>query len=631
MVAAMPEPPPRLTALEALRRAQSVALGAPDALLCSQGPFERLEVVAQLLALAKDAAPASSPSRHEVAYGRINTLALDARDDACASAEAHAHRLEVELRDARASLAALEPEVKALRAGRAELGEVQRRLHAAEAGARHSAGAVQLAEERACNAEASARARVESTQATLQHALAVAEGQGQRAVANFFSLRHDYDRLAGIAAALEARERDLAATVAGWEAAGRDARRERDVAVQKLEAETLRVSGIEARAEQAVVVAQASMHAGVYTAGLEAARLSAEAAALQVQVRQGQGVLERQAADLAGYAVELEQRVQQLAAAHGKVDGLQRKLAAADAHAAALQHELAASNAKVQALERELGAADVVQTDAVTPFVPLPGHVTAADEDDSLAYPDVPSFLLHLRKLGMTRAQLVLGVDCTKSNLWSGKVSFGARSLHDVSDPSKPTPYQRIIRILGQALKDFDDDGLIPLYGFGCSRTQDTGVFSFKADGQPCAGIQDALEAYAAVMPGVTLSGPTSFAPLIRKTIEIVRKDRDFTVLVIIADGQVTAVRQTQAAIVEASKLPIAIVCVGVGDGPWEEMKGFDDGIPARKVDNFQSVEFAAVVNAAREAGRALEDYFTLAALAELPQLIPALKRLRLM
>jgi len=40
--------------------------------------------------------------------------------------------------------------------------------------------------------------------------------------------------------------------------------------------------------------------------------------------------------------------------------------------------------------------------------------------------------------------------------------------------------------------------------------------------------------------------------------------------------------------ICDTSAYPLAIILVGVGDGPWEDMRKFDDRIPARDYDNFQ-------------------------------------------
>lgn len=46
-----------------------------------------------------------------------------------------------------------------------------------------------------------------------------------------------------------------------------------------------------------------------------------------------------------------------------------------------------------------------------------------------------------------------------------GKVSYNGKSLHHTA--SGLNPYEQAITIIGKTLAAFDDDNLIPCYGFG--------------------------------------------------------------------------------------------------------------------------------------------------------------------
>eukprot|EP01105_Mastigella_eilhardi_P028062 TRINITY_DN900_c0_g1_i7.p2 TRINITY_DN900_c0_g1~~TRINITY_DN900_c0_g1_i7.p2 ORF type:complete len:371 (-),score=73.47 TRINITY_DN900_c0_g1_i7:1426-2373(-) len=233
-----------------------------------------------------------------------------------------------------------------------------------------------------------------------------------------------------------------------------------------------------------------------------------------------------------------------------------------------------------------------------------------------------------LRMAGLVNSNLVLAIDYTKSNEETGRNSFGGRSLHSLI-PGQQNPYQRIIDIISRTLSAFDADNLIPVFGFGDASTQGQSCFPFKPDGTPCRGVYEVLQRYEQITPCIQLWGPTSFAPVIRKTIEIVQQTRQYHILVIIADGLVNDNGATREAIVQATNYPISIVMVGVGDGPFDAMREFDDGLPNRRFDNFQFVDWTQLMIQTR--GVNLDVQFAVRALQEIPEQIKAMRRLGLM
>jgi len=243
-------------------------------------------------------------------------------------------------------------------------------------------------------------------------------------------------------------------------------------------------------------------------------------------------------------------------------------------------------------------------------FQPIPDRFTTLSQVQSA-----------VRAAGLESSNLLLGVDFTKSNTWTGRESFMGCSLHDL-DAGRPNPYQQVISIVGRTLEEFDDDRLIPAFGFGDSSTGDKACFSFTPGAAPCFGFEEVLDRYNSIARNVRLAGPTCFAPVIHEAIRIVAEEQTYHILVIIADGQVTdATSQgaTARAIVEASNYPLSIIVVGVGDGPWGVMEEFDDELTDRKFDNLQFVELNAITHKHKDNKSMMEAQFALAALMEIP------------
>nr|KAG5692066.1 hypothetical protein BaRGS_021498 [Batillaria attramentaria] len=185
-----------------------------------------------------------------------------------------------------------------------------------------------------------------------------------------------------------------------------------------------------------------------------------------------------------------------------------------------------------------------------------------------------------VRRAGLESCNLIFGIDYTGSNYMQGKKTFGGKCLHKI-DPDEQNPYQKVIAVLGETLEPFDDDGSIPTYGFGDTFTRDHSVFSLNS-----------------------------------MAIEIVKKSKS-----------VTAERATIDAIVDASNYPLSIIMVGVGDGPWDTMKDFDDKLPKRRFDNFHFVNFSAVTEGTKNPQAA----FAMHALKEIPDQYKAIRDLGLL
>ncbi|KAJ6719670.1 COPINE FAMILY PROTEIN 1 [Salix purpurea] len=244
-------------------------------------------------------------------------------------------------------------------------------------------------------------------------------------------------------------------------------------------------------------------------------------------------------------------------------------------------------------------------------------------------YQTLDQVTVALAQAGLESSNLIVGIDFTKSNEWTGARSFNRRSLHHLGNGQNP--YEQAISIIGRTLSAFDEDNLIPCYGFGDASTHDQDVFSFFPDERFCNGFEEVLMQYKEIVPNLRLAGPTSFAPVIEMAITIVEQSGgQYHVLLIIADGQVTRnadtrhgqlspqERRTIDAIVRASEYPLSIILVGVGDGPWEMMREFDDNIPARAFDNFQFVNFTEIMSKNIYESRK-ETEFALASLMEIP------------
>lgn len=217
--------------------------------------------------------------------------------------------------------------------------------------------------------------------------------------------------------------------------------------------------------------------------------------------------------------------------------------------------------------------------------------------------------------MGGCQINFTVGIDFTGSN---GDPS-SPDSLHYLS-PNGVNEYLTALWTVGNVIQDYDSDKLFPAFGFGAQVPPDWQVshefaLNFNPSSPYCAGIQGIVDAYRQALPQVRLYGPTNFAPIINHVARFAtqaahqKTAQQYFVLLLLTDGAVTDVEATREAVIQASRLPMSVIIVGVGGADFEAMEQLDaDGGPLRSRsgdaaarDIVQFVPYRRFQNAPRE------------------------------
>ena len=201
---------------------------------------------------------------------------------------------------------------------------------------------------------------------------------------------------------------------------------------------------------------------------------------------------------------------------------------------------------------------------------------------------------------------LDIAIDYTESN----GLPNSPNSLHYMKAEGG-NDYEKAIKSCGKIIANYDYDQLFPVYGFGGilqNSNEASHCFNINFNNYPeIQTLENVIKYYRESLNKVKLYGPTRFASIIRKVMSDINNDLDkrkkenhYHILLILTDGIPCDMKDTVDCIVEASKLPLSIVIIGIGEADFENMKFLDgDIVPLvnrfgeiRKRDIVQFVKF---------------------------------------
>lgn len=202
------------------------------------------------------------------------------------------------------------------------------------------------------------------------------------------------------------------------------------------------------------------------------------------------------------------------------------------------------------------------------------------------------SFLKYLK--GGLNLKFSVAIDFTASN----KPPYDPTSLHymepnfffnkDDIKLDNLNEYQKAIVSIGTVIEEYDSDKKWPVYGFGANLRgkEKDGLdkhcfpLSLDEDNIEVEGVEGLMKIYAESLNNVSLSGPTYFKSVISRAVkeceEVSEKNMTYNVLLIITDGVINDMADTIKIIIQASKKPLSIIIVGVGNEDFTPMRELD-------------------------------------------------------
>ncbi|XP_060537528.1 copine-2 isoform X1 [Pantherophis guttatus] len=245
------------------------------------------------------------------------------------------------------------------------------------------------------------------------------------------------------------------------------------------------------------------------------------------------------------------------------------------------------------------------------------------------------SFLDYI--LGGCQLMFTVGIDFTASN---GNPR-DPTSLHYIN-PMGTNEYLSAIWAVGQIIQDYDTDKMFPALGFGAQLPPDWKVshefaINFNPTNPFCLGVEGIVQAYSSCLPHIRFYGPTNFSPIINHVARFaaqatqqesasVRKPQNcrpnqYFILLIITDGVISDMDETRHAVVQASRLPMSIIIIGVGNADFAAMEFLDaDNRMLRSYTGEEAVRDIVQFVPFREFRNAPKETLAKAVLAELPQ-----------